>query len=36
MQHAQDIHFSPLAVDLINQNKMGVKGSPQNSEKIVR
>lgn len=24
MQHAQDIHFSPLAVDLINQNKMGV------------
>ena len=24
MQHAQDIHFSPLAVDLINQNKMRV------------
>ena len=24
MQYTQDIHFSPLAVDLINQNKMRV------------
>ena len=24
MQYTQDIHFSPLAIDLINQNKMRV------------